>query len=108
MIVKVTKVIHEALHAQIDQLQRKIDLQTKSSSARLAVVDTVITNLIERQATQTECLSYFLENFSFNKNNIGITAAAEYYFQKPIEKLSEKERIGLILLLKNPLHYHPN
>ena len=67
MIVKVTKVIHEALHAQIDQLQRKIDLQTKSSSARLAVVDTVITNLIEAIGTEQRACILSCKSNIFNE-----------------------------------------
>ena len=62
---------------------------------------------LEKEFTQKQCLDYYVRNFDFAQNKIGINAASNYYFKKEISELNFDENVTLAIMLKNPFLYNP-
>ncbi|MBF4493212.1 transglycosylase domain-containing protein [Flavobacterium sp. MR2016-29] len=69
---------------------------------------------IQREFTQTDCFKYLLLNTDFKNfygdstyKTFGVKEASEFYFNKKINKLNEKEVLTLIAMLQNPSLYDP-
>ena len=62
---------------------------------------------LEKEFTQKQCLDYYVRNFDFAQNKIGINAASNYYFNKEISELNFDENATLAIMLKNPFLYNP-
>ncbi|HKX85116.1 MAG TPA: transglycosylase domain-containing protein [Flavobacterium sp.] len=62
---------------------------------------------IKRSFSSNDCLKQHLLNGEFLHNIVGVKKASDYYFQKPIERLNEKEKITLLVMLQNPALYNP-
>jgi len=74
--------------------------------------DLVIKLFIEKKLSQKDCFSYHMRKTSFGQdslenNIIGFETAANYFFSKELEKLTEEEIIGLYLIQKAPTRYNP-
>ena len=54
-----------------------------------------------------KCLEYYLNNFDFCYGKVGIKNASEFYFKKPLDKLTQDEILKLCLMTKNPSMYNP-
>ncbi len=61
---------------------------------------------IEREFTKEEILTLYLNKVNFG-DAWGVAAAAEYYFNKPVEELSLSEGAVLVGLLPAPNRYKP-
>lgn len=62
---------------------------------------------LEKEVSQKECLNFILTEFDYRNNNIGIEAAAKFYYQKNIADLEKEELIGLFVMYENPTFYNP-
>ncbi|MBB4802026.1 CRISPR/Cas system CMR-associated protein Cmr1 (group 7 of RAMP superfamily) [Flavobacterium nitrogenifigens] len=62
---------------------------------------------IKKDFTQEECLKFVLVHYDFGYHQIGIKAASEFFFNKNIKELNEREKITLIAMLKNSSLYNP-
>lgn len=62
---------------------------------------------LEKYVSQEQCLNYMLVNFDFLNQQIGISSASNFYFQKAVADLNEDEIIAFVLLTKNPIYYSP-
>lgn len=62
---------------------------------------------LDNDVGSRKCLEYYLNNQDFLYNQIGIRNAAEFYFEKPLEALSEREMLELCLMARNPYMYNP-
>ena len=62
---------------------------------------------IKKDFTNDECLKFFLSNYDFGYDNIGIEKASMFYFKKNINQLSKTEILSFIAILKNSVFYNP-
>lgn len=54
---------------------------------------------LEREFSQQQCLNYLASILDFHYQNIGIDAAAQYYFNRSIDSLNQEQRMTLIRML---------
>ncbi|MER2091045.1 MAG: transglycosylase domain-containing protein [Sporosarcina sp.] len=62
---------------------------------------------LEKQSTKDEILEMYLNEMYFGNQVYGISAAATYYFSKPIEELNKAELAFLAAIPNNPSLYDP-
>lgn len=74
---------------------------------KIAENDFAVSVKIEKEVSQRDCLNFIFEDFDYLYNNEGVDEAAEFYFQKSVNELSDEELIGLIIMQKNPSLYNP-
>ncbi len=70
-------------------------------------IEWVISVQLERLYTKEEIITLYLNQFSFINNAVGITSAAQVYFNKTPDKLNIQESATLIGMCKNPALYNP-
>jgi penicillin-binding protein 1C len=63
---------------------------------------------LEQVWTKDEILTAYLNRLDFGNLNVGVTAAADYYFGKPLADLSAAEAAFLAGLPKNPTRLNPH
>lgn len=61
---------------------------------------------LDKDVGSQKCLNAYLENFDFLYGQIGISNASKYYYNLPIEELSEIELLELCIMTKNPSFYN--
>jgi hypothetical protein len=66
----------------------------------------LITFYLENSLTQDQCLGFYMSNLRFPENIKGIENAAEFYYHKNIEYLSEDETVELIAMSANPFYFN--
>ncbi|MFY1045628.1 transglycosylase domain-containing protein [Chryseobacterium sp. GP-SGM7] len=67
-----------------------------------------VTRYIERNFTQTECLSYNLNNFDFLEKRKGIDTVSKSLFNKSIENLEPLELAEVFAIYEQPLKNNRN
>lgn len=87
--------------ASINRLQLNTNSPTLSSNHLVAGLQ------LENRLTQQQCLNLLLEQYDFIYHQIGIRSASKFYFQKPLEQLTQKECLELIAMMDNPILYNP-
>ncbi len=75
-------------------------LQRKLREARYALA-------IEKQLTKDEILTRYLNIAYFGNGAYGIAAAAQYYFGKPVQKLTIAQGAMLAGMVQNPTRFDP-
>lgn len=70
-------------------------------------IEWVISVQLERLYTKEEILTLYLNQFSFINNAVGISSAAQVYFNKTPDKLNIEESATLVGMCKNPALYNP-
>ncbi len=70
-------------------------------------VEWVIAIKLERKFTKKEIITFYLNQFDFLYNAIGIKSAANTYFNKEPRNLSLNEAATLIGMCQNPSYYNP-
>lgn len=75
-----------------------------SSAYKIHLVN--FTFWLESQASQKECLTYYLANVDLLHNTKGVFQASEYYSNKSIDNLSDYELLKLIVIIENPSYYN--
>lgn len=70
-------------------------------------IEWVISVQLERLYTKEEIITLYLNQFSFINNAVGITSAAQVYFNKTPDKLNLEESATLVGMCKNPALYNP-
>lgn len=63
---------------------------------------------LEQLWTKDEILEAYVNRLDFGNMNIGVAAAADYYFGKPLKDLSDAEAAFLAGLPKNPTRLNPH
>lgn len=61
---------------------------------------------LDKDVGSQRCLDYYLNNFDFLNGQKGIKPASIFYYEKPLNKLSDVELIELCIMTKNPLRYN--
>lgn len=69
--------------------------------------DLMIRLFLEQNFTQKECYAFNMSILGFGSNTRGITEAAQFYFNKELDELTEEEIIGLYFISKAPITYSP-
>jgi len=88
------------------QLVRNLFL-TREKSLLRKINEIILALKIERKYSKNEILTYYLNSVYYGEGNIGIRAAAEYYFDKKLKDLSLAEAVNLASILKAPALYAP-
>lgn len=78
-----------------------------SHKRRLVNNNYIVAYRLEKEFSQEDCLHCLLENTAYGYEIRGVKNAAEYYFQKPINELSEEELIGLLVIRQASSTYNP-
>jgi len=88
------------------QLARNLFL-TREKSLLRKINEIILAIKIERKYSKNEILTYYLNLVYYGEGNVGIRAAAEYYFDKKLKDLSLAEAVTLASILKAPAFYAP-
>jgi membrane peptidoglycan carboxypeptidase len=87
-------------------VRNALDLTREQSYTR-KLKEAVMAVKLSQQKSKDEILEGYLNTIYFGRNANGIGAAAEAYFGKPVEKLTEAEGALLATVIKNPSGYDP-
>jgi penicillin-binding protein 1C len=75
---------------------------------RTKLIESVVALRLEQLWSKDEILCAYLNRVDFGNLNIGLSAAADYYFGKPVADLSEAEAAFLAGLPRNPRRLNPH
>ncbi|HEX2418481.1 MAG TPA: transglycosylase domain-containing protein, partial [Micromonosporaceae bacterium] len=87
-------------------VRNALDLTREQSYTR-KLKEAVMAVKLSQQKSKDEILEGYLNTIYFGRNANGIGAAAQAYFAKPVEKLTEAEAALLATVIKNPSGYDP-
>lgn len=62
---------------------------------------------IEKQMSKTQILEYYLNTINLGQNTLGVQAASQRYFGKPVYQLTISESAVLAGITKNPSKFNP-
>jgi hypothetical protein len=85
----------DVITSNVDPFRHVISPKTKIYSLK-----------IKKDFGHDNCLKYELLNSDYLHGQIGIKSASQYYFHKTIEKLNDREKITLLVILENPALYN--
>ncbi len=88
------------------QVARNIYLTQDRTLAR-KIAEVLYSYQIEKKLEKDEILDLYLNVIFFNHNVYGVEAAAQYYFKKPVDKLSQAEMAFIAAIPNNPSLYDP-
>ncbi|CAB4715908.1 MAG: hypothetical protein F2934_05180 [Actinobacteria bacterium] len=74
---------------------------------RYKVLQARYATLLEKKITKKEILERYLNTIYFGNNAYGISAAAEAYFGKPVQRLTLVEGAFLAGMIRSPIGYDP-
>jgi penicillin-binding protein 1C len=77
-------------------------------SLRAKLIESLTALRLEQLWTKDQILAAYLNRLDFGNLNIGLAAAADYYFGKPVSDLSDAEAAFLAGLPKNPRKLNPH
>src|SRR2546423_2514751 len=75
---------------------------------RAKIIESVTALRLEQSWSKDQILAAYLNRLDFGNLNIGLAAAADYYFGKPVADLSDAEAAFLAGLPKNPRKLNPH
>ena len=75
---------------------------------RAKIIESVTALRLEQTWSKEQILAAYLNRLDFGNLNIGLAAAADYYFGKPVSDLSDAEAAFLAGLPKNPRKLNPH
>jgi penicillin-binding protein 1C len=88
------------------QLARNLFL-TKEKTLLRKINEIILALKLERKYSKNEILTYYLNSIYYGEGNIGIRAAADYYFDKKLKDLTLSEAVILASIPKAPALYAP-
>ncbi len=91
----------------ITQQVMKNFLLSNERSVERKIKEIVLASRIEKSLSKDEILEIYLNEIFLGQNSFGVAAAAQTYFNKPLEALSVEEVAYLAALPKAPSTYHP-
>lgn len=91
----------------ITQQVMKHFLLTRSRSVERKIKEILLAYRLEQTLSKDEILELYLNEIFLGRNSYGVMAAAQTYFNKPLEALSAEEAAYLAALPKAPSNYHP-
>ena len=72
------------------------------------IIESLAALRLEQSWSKEQILAAYLNRLDFGNLNIGLSAAADYYFGKPVSDLSDAEAAFLAGLPRNPRRLNPN
>src|SRR5205085_8585882 len=88
------------------QLVKISERRPRTLQAKL--IESVTALRLERSWSKEQILAAYLNRLDFGNLNIGLAAAADYYFGKPVSDLSDAEAAFLAGLPRNPRRLNPH
>ncbi|MGG3451927.1 transglycosylase domain-containing protein [Domibacillus aminovorans] len=88
------------------QVARNIYLTQDRTLAR-KISEVLYSYQIEKKLKKDDILNLYLNVIYFNHNVYGVEAAAQFYFQKPVDKLSKAQMAFIAAIPNNPSLYDP-
>ncbi|MFC7772401.1 transglycosylase domain-containing protein [Flavobacterium sp. GCM10027622] len=86
----------EVITKSVDPFRHQISPRTKIYSLKA-----------KKDFGHDNCLKIELLQCDYLHGTIGVKSAANYYFNKSLKDLNEKEKITLLVMLENPALYNP-
>ncbi|OMP67778.1 transglycosylase domain-containing protein [Domibacillus epiphyticus] len=88
------------------QVARNVYLTQDRTLAR-KISEVLYSYQLEKKLEKEEILNLYLNVIYFNHNVYGVESAAQYYFQKPVDKLSKAQMAFIAAIPNNPSLYDP-
>ena len=88
------------------QLAKNVFLSSERSMER-KLKELLVAFWLERTFSKQEILAIYLNRVYFGAGNYGVDAAAQFYFNKPVQEIDIVESAMLAGLLKAPSRYNP-
>ncbi|WP_338750893.1 transglycosylase domain-containing protein [Bacillus sp. FJAT-52991] len=88
------------------QLARNIYLSHEQTLSR-KISEVLYAYQLEKRLSKDEILNLYLNTIYFNNNVYGVEAAAQFYFQKSVNKLTKAEMAFIATIPNNPSLYDP-
>ena len=82
--------------------------QRRPRTFRAKIIESITALRLERAWSKEQILAAYLNRLDFGNLNIGVSAAADYYFGKPVSDLSDAEAAFLAGLPRNPRKLNPH
>jgi penicillin-binding protein 1C len=82
--------------------------ERRPRTLRAKIIESLTALRLEQSWSKDRILAAYLNRLDFGNLNIGLAAAADYYFGKPISDLSDAEAAFLAGLPKNPRRLNPH
>jgi penicillin-binding protein 1C len=82
--------------------------ERRPRTLRAKLIESITAFHLEQIWSKDQILAAYLNRLDFGNLNIGLTAAADYYFDKPVSDLSDAEAAFLAGLPKNPRKLNPH
>jgi penicillin-binding protein 1C len=82
--------------------------EPRPRTLRTKAIEAVAALRLEQLWTKEQILAAYLNRLDFGNLNIGVAAAANYYFAKPLADLSDAEAAFIAGLPKNPTRLNPH
>src|SRR3954447_22880647 len=82
--------------------------QHRPRTWRAKLIESVTALRLEQSWSKDQILAGYLNRLDFGNLNIGLVAAADYYFGKPVSDLSDAEAAFLAGLPRNPRKLNPH
>src|SRR6202140_827148 len=82
--------------------------ERRPRTLRAKLIESVTALRLEQAWSKDRILAAYLNRLDFGNLNIGLAAAADYYFDKPVSDLSDAEAAFLAGLPKNPRKLNPH
>ena len=82
--------------------------ERRPRTLRAKLIESVTALRLEQAWSKDRILAAYLNRLDFGNLNIGLAAAADYYFDKPVSDLSDAEAAFLAGLPKNPRRLNPH
>ncbi|MEM6324987.1 MAG: PBP1A family penicillin-binding protein [Pseudomonadota bacterium] len=91
----------------ITQQVMKNFLLSADRTAERKIKELILATRIETTLTKDEILALYLNQIDLGARSFGVAAAAQTYFNKPLEDLNAEEAAFLAIHPKRPYSYHP-
>lgn len=88
------------------QLVRNLFL-TKEKTLTRKINEIILALKVEQKYSKEEIITYYLNSIYYGQGNLGIKAAASYYFDKKLKDLTLAEIATLVSIPKSPSSYIP-
>ena len=82
--------------------------ERRPRTLRSKLIESVTALRLEQSWSKEQILSAYLNRLDFGNLNLGLSSAADYYFDKPVSDLSDAEAAFLAGLPKNPRKLNPH
>src|SRR6266404_1527186 len=82
--------------------------ERRPRTLRAKIIESLTALRLEQSWSKDRILAAYLNCLDFGNLNIGLAAAADYYFSKPVSDLSDAEAAFLAGLPKNPRRLNPH